>query len=153
RVADRLHLEDVVEARIESRRGAGGRVVDRPAIREDSRRIGQVDVVDDRQLVAPGVHHGDRRGGVVAETAVDLRARLPGVPDLEIGVYSPRRLLADRAAGDAARKRRRTRRRASEGVNGGARRAGQLQRLLVAAENRLVVHQAGAGAQYRIFID
>ena len=57
RRADRLHLVDVVETRIQAGRGVHRGAVDRPAIGERAGRINQVHVGDDGELIALRIHH------------------------------------------------------------------------------------------------
>src|SRR5262249_23503098 len=67
---------------------------------------------------------------------------LDGVRDLELRINRPRRLLAERPGRGSVWKCRCAGRGAAEAVHRRPRRSRQLKRLLVAAENRLVVHES-----------
>ncbi len=138
----------MVEPRIEPGRRVHGSAEDGAAVRQCADRVDQVDVGDHGQLVAARVHEPDRRREVACEGAFKLGVGLPGVPHLEVRIDRPRRLLAEGSGGDRRRKRRRARGSAVERKRRRARRSAQLERLLVAAENRLVVHDPRAAAQH-----
>ena len=112
----------------------------------------EVDVGHHRQVVAVRVDEADRRGEVAGRTrcssctlVCQVRATWKSGSTRPTATASTSVPVAEPGSGTPARRPRV----AVERVGGRLRRAAQLQRLLVAAENRLVVHDAGAGAQHR----
>jgi hypothetical protein len=83
-IADRLHFENSVEPWIHP-----ARPVDRPAIDQRARRRSEVDVGDNREVVAVGVDEADRSGEVAAERLFELHVRLLGARHLEIAMTRP----------------------------------------------------------------
>ena len=145
RIADRLRAEDRVESRVDARCGVDDGVVDRTAIGQRADRVDQVDVTDDRKVVATRVAEPRRRPSSSRRrrapaarcSATSARSGSPG--STVHAVFE--------AAAVPARQHGRERRRA--GLRRLQRRAAARRRpvadngLFVDGVDRLVVHQAG----------